>query len=74
MAIPAEQLNKLLKLSAEARSDVAEALLVSLESEDCDPDAASAWAAEIERRVKSNARGIPAEQVFAELRARFHGE
>jgi hypothetical protein len=63
--------DELLKLPAEERSAAAEALLVSLEGEAADPEAGSAWAEEIGRRVAESAPGIPADQVFAEGRARL---
>jgi len=64
---------ELLKLSAEERSEAAEALLLSLEEEQDfeDPEIAAAWAREIERRAEENLPGIPAEEVFSELRARY---
>jgi putative addiction module component (TIGR02574 family) len=70
---PAKQhLEALLKLPAEERSAAAEVLLESLEDdEESDPASAAAWAAEIQRRIDDNAPGIPADEVFAELRARF---
>lgn len=74
MARSPEHLEELLKLPAEERSAVAEALLESLEPDQADPDAADAWAAEIERRIERNAPGIPADQVFAEGRARLKSQ
>jgi putative addiction module component (TIGR02574 family) len=74
MAGPAKKyVDELLKLPPDERSEAAEALLLSLEQEPEEDDAevAAAWAAEIERRVDENAPGIPAESVFAEIRARF---
>jgi putative addiction module component (TIGR02574 family) len=62
----------LLKLPPEERSAAAEVLLESLEhDDDADPASGKAWATEIERRVKENAPGIPADEVFADIRARF---
>jgi putative addiction module component (TIGR02574 family) len=63
--------DELLKLTREERSAAAEALLASLEDEDAEPGADQAWAEEIQRRVAENAPGIPADQVFAEGRARL---
>jgi putative addiction module component (TIGR02574 family) len=65
--------DELLKLPADERSQLAEALLVSLEDEPQeDPaDVEAAWAAELERRIEENAPGIPAETVFAEGRTRL---
>ena len=71
MAEPKHHLDELLKLSAEERSRAAEILLESLDANEPDPGLERAWAEEIQRRVAENAPGIPAEQVFAELRARF---
>lgn len=69
---PAKQhLEALLKLPAEERSAAAQVLLESLEDEEDDPASAEAWAMEIQRRIEENAPGIPADEVFAELRARF---
>ena len=55
-------------------NSVFNALLVSLENDEEDPGAVEAWAAEIERRVVEGAPAIPAEQVFADIRARFPGK
>jgi hypothetical protein len=71
MARADEHLAELLKLPPEARSAAAEALLVSLEHHDVDPDAAQAWVEEIQRRIEANQPGVPAEQVFAEGRERL---
>ena len=71
MARPDEHLAELLKLSPEARSAAAEALLVSLEDEAVDADAAQAWIEEIQSRIEANEPGVPAEQVFAEGRERL---
>lgn len=71
MARADEHLAELLKLPPEARSAAAEALLVSLEDQDVDPDAAQAWVEEIRRRIEANEPGVPAEQVFAEGRERL---
>ena len=69
-----EHLEALLKLPPEERSAAAEVLLVSLEDDEQDPDVEDAWAKEIQRRVAENAPGIPAEQVFAEIRARYQAD
>jgi hypothetical protein len=50
---------------------LAAVLLMSLEHDEGDADTEEAWAAEIEGRVTDNAAGVPAEQVFAEGRARL---
>jgi putative addiction module component (TIGR02574 family) len=63
----------ILKLPADERSEAAEALLISLEAEPVEDEAEveAAWAAEIESRIEDNAPGIPAETLFAEIRARL---
>jgi putative addiction module component (TIGR02574 family) len=71
MAITREHLEALLRLPPEERSEIAEALLESLEEGERDADAIQSWADEIVRRVERNAPGIPAEQVFGEGRARL---
>jgi putative addiction module component (TIGR02574 family) len=61
------------KLPPEDRAELALFLLQSLEPED--EDVQAAWDAEVARRVteirNGTAKGRPAEEVFAELRARF---
>lgn len=61
------------KLSRAERAELAYFLLSSLEPEE--EGAAAAWDAEISRRVteirNGEAKGKPAEQVFAELRERY---
>ena len=74
MVGPAKKhVDELLKLPPDERSEAAEALLVSLEQEPEEDEAevAAAWSAEIERRVAEDDPGIPAETVFAEIRARL---
>jgi hypothetical protein len=72
---PAKQhLEALLKLPAEERSAAAQVLLESLEDEEDDPASAKAWAMEIQRRIEENAPGIPADEVFAELRRTLPGQ
>ncbi|HVK86245.1 MAG TPA: addiction module protein [Kofleriaceae bacterium] len=74
MVGPAKKhVDELLKLPRAERSEAAEALLRSLEDEPEEDEAEveAAWAAEIERRIEENAPGIPAETVFAEIRARL---
>lgn len=68
-----KHVQELLKLPIDERSEAAEVLLRSLEPEPEEPEAvvAAAWAVEIERRIRENAPGIPAETVFAEGRARL---
>jgi putative addiction module component (TIGR02574 family) len=65
-------LREALALSREDRARVLEALQKSLEP---DEEWEKAWAAEVERRMKAvdegRARLIPAEEIFAELRAQF---
>lgn len=68
-------LDALLKLSAEERYAAAEALLKSLEDErEDDPGWTEAWPVEIQQRIEENAPGIPADDVFADLRARFRAK
>ena len=75
----AEQvLDQALLLSIDERSMIARLLYESIADEEDDEDPAeveAAWAEEIKRRVdeiRSGAvEGIPAEEVFAEMRARF---
>lgn len=74
MVGPAKKhIDELLKLPADERSEVAEALLLSLEDEsEEDPvEVEAAWAVELERRIEENVPGIPAETVIAEGRARL---
>lgn len=63
-----------LSLSERERAALAHALLQSLEPM-TDPDAESHWETEIAARAQQvrdgTAKGQPAEEVFAELRARF---
>ena len=68
-----KHVEELLKLPPGERSQVVEELLLSLEQEPAEDEAevAAAWAAEIERRIAENAPGVPAETVFAEIRARL---
>jgi putative addiction module component (TIGR02574 family) len=75
MAEAMEQLKgQLEQLPSQARAELAHFLLCSLE-QDVDTDVAEAWDAELARRVadmqSGKAIGIPAAQVFAELRAEF---
>lgn len=61
-----------LALPSEERAELIDAVLASLPIE---PEIEAAWADEIERRIddleSGRVRGIPAEQVFAEARARL---
>ena len=74
-----EVLQKALALSAEERDKLAAALLRSLEPDDAEvlteAEWNEAWAAELNRRAQEIDEGraqlFPAEEVFAELRARF---
>lgn len=70
MASTRERLQDLLKLTREERSELAEALLQSLEVE-AEDQSVDEWAAEIMTRIKRNAPGIPADHVFAEGYARL---
>jgi len=62
------------QLSAQERALLAEYLLQSLDEEE-DPDAEQAWIEEAERRYKAykegKVRGIPADQVFEDIRSEF---
>ena len=68
-----QRLQELLGLPRDERSEIAEALLESLDGEqpEDDEELTEAWAAEIMRRIERNAPGIAAEQVFADGRARL---
>ena len=69
---PAEHhLAELLKLPAEDRSAIAEALLLSLEEDVPDPNVEQAWVEEIQHRINESAPGIPSDKVFAEGRAKL---
>jgi putative addiction module component (TIGR02574 family) len=61
-----------MKLSPEERADLADRLWVSVEPK---ADVEAAWDEEIQRRIDDLEAGrteaIPAEQVFAEIRARI---
>lgn len=75
----AEQLlDRALLLPVEERSVIARLLYESIADEEDDEDPAeveAAWAEEVKRRVEEirtgAVEGIPAEEVFAEMRARF---
>ena len=60
-----------LKLPARSRARLAERLIASLE-EIADPEAESAWRAEVERRssqlMRGEVKGIPANKVFKKAR------
>ena len=69
-----ELLDRALQLPADEREKIARTLYESLADEEDDEDQA-AWAEEIKQRVEEIRNGtvetIPAEEVFAEMRARF---
>ena len=71
MARSKEHLDELLKLSPDERSVAAEALLISLEDGNASEDVQQAWVDELQRRIGSDAQGIPADEVFAQGRARL---
>lgn len=78
MSLPLERLEaEALELPVGERARLAHRLIASLDEETADDPAEveSAWEEEIRRRVAEVEAGsaelIPAEQVFAELRARF---
>lgn len=73
-----ELLDRALQLRADEREKIARALYESLAYEDDEEDPAvveAAWAEEIKQRIEEIRTGavetIPAEEVFAEMRARF---
>ena len=74
MTNPRQRLEALLELSRDERSEIAEALLQSLDGEQPEPGLVGEWAAEIMRRIERNAPGIPAELVLAEGRARLKAD
>jgi putative addiction module component (TIGR02574 family) len=57
MASLDEHLRELLKLPLEDRAYAARRLFESLEDDEADPDAETAWAAEIERRLAKHDAG-----------------
>jgi len=69
-----EVANRALELSPEERAELAHELIVSL-NDTIDKEVETAWDAEIERRVKEiksgKAQGRPAEDIFAEIRAKY---
>ncbi len=74
----AQVLAQALQLPIQQRIELGQALFASVDSEDEDEDpeeVEAAWAEEIKRRVEEirdgSAETIPAEEVFAEMRARF---
>jgi putative addiction module component (TIGR02574 family) len=73
-----ELLEKVLQLPSNEQEKIARAVYEHLVDEDDDEDPAeveAAWADEIQRRVEEIRNGtvetIPADEVFAEMRARF---
>ena len=64
--------DEVLRLPARSRARLAERLIASLE-EVVDPEAESAWRAEVEKRsaelMRGNVKGIPANKVFKKARA-----
>ena len=70
----AEVLTEALKLEARSRAELAKRLLESLE-ELSDNELETLWVEEAERRDEAIERGelqaLPAEKVFADVRARF---
>jgi len=69
-----EVTNKALDLPLEERAELAHELIVSLDDV-IDKAVETAWDAEIERRVKEiksgKAKGRPAEEILAEIRAKY---
>ncbi len=66
--------NKALGLSVNERAQLAHDLIAGLDDA-ADKEAGTAWDAEIERRVKEiksgKAQGRPAQEVLAEIRAKY---
>jgi putative addiction module component (TIGR02574 family) len=66
--------SELTTLSAQERAELAQFLIRTLDTEP-EEEAEEAWEAEVMRRVDEiragTAQGKPAEQVFAELRAKY---
>ncbi len=64
--VPADLLEAAMKLPADARSELADRLLDSLESPFPDPEIEAEWAAEIKKRVddikSGRVKGIPWEE------------
>ena len=64
-----------LELSPQERAALAHSLILSMD-EVVDPDVEQSWNAEIERRVgeirSGKVEGIPASEVFAKLKAKYH--
>jgi putative addiction module component (TIGR02574 family) len=76
MTQAAEQLKaQLAELETKDRAELAHFLLTTLDDEEEDPDAERLWEEELVRRgaeIESGAvEGIPAEEVFAQLRERL---
>ena len=74
MSAAAEKIRgELVTLSPEERAELAHFLISSLDGA-ADADAEQAWDAELSRRAEEirsgTATGLPAEEVFAELRAK----
>jgi putative addiction module component (TIGR02574 family) len=64
-----------LEMPEQDRAHLAHALILSMDDSG-DDDVSTAWDAEIERRVNDirsgKVKGIPAEEVFAKLRDKYH--
>ncbi len=69
-----EVVNKAHNLSPKERAELAHELIVSLD-EVIDTEIEKAWDTEIEKRIKEiksgKAKGRPAEEILAEIRARY---
>ncbi len=65
-----------LTLTVQDRAKLAKALLYSLDTEIGNDLHENSWDVELERRVKEildgEVKGIPAEQVFAKIRKKYH--
>jgi putative addiction module component (TIGR02574 family) len=64
-----------LELSVSERAELAHILITSID-ESAGEDISSAWDIELKRRVREiqegKVKGIPAEEVFAKLEAKYH--
>ncbi len=70
-----EVVNKAHNLSPDERAELVHELIVSLDNVIMNTEVESAWDTEIERRIKEiksgKAKGRPAEEILAQIRARY---
>ena len=70
-----ELTNKVLSLPVQERAKLAHSLIQSIDGGE-EQDVSSAWDVELEKRVheirEGKVKGIPAEEVFAKLREKYH--